>query len=86
MCPNGSPPEPILDGYPFTGVMAIQAAGDFATYTDGDKEVQLYHVLPMYTEEFQLVETAGLGELLTRFQTAGIGQRVDLSRPNVGAD
>ncbi|MHC4880685.1 MAG: suppressor of fused domain protein [Planctomycetota bacterium] len=86
MCPNGSPPEPILNGYPFTGVMAIQAAGDFATYTDGDKDVQLYHVLPMYTEEFELVEKAGLDELLTRFQAAGVGQRVDLSRPNVAAD
>jgi hypothetical protein len=83
MCPNGMPAQPILDGYDFTGVMTIQARADFATYADGDRVVTLYHVIPLFTEEFELAQSAGIGELLNRFQTEGIGQLIDLTRPNV---
>ena len=83
MCPNGMPPQPILDGYDFTGVMTIQAAADFATYTDGNKTVTLYHVIPLFTEEFELARSTGIAELLNRFEALGIGQLTDLSRPSV---
>jgi hypothetical protein len=83
MCPNGTPPEPIIEGHDFTGILAIQALADFATYTDGDNTVTLYHIVPLFTEEFELAKSDGIGELLNRFDAQGVGQLVDLSRPNV---
>jgi hypothetical protein len=85
MCPNGMPPQPILEGHDFTGVLAIQAMAAFATYADGDNTVTMYHIVPLFTEEFDLAKSAGIGELLERFDARGVGQLIDLSRPNVAA-
>ena len=83
MFPNGSPPTPIIDGYEYAGEMAIEVMEDYATYVDGNNnEVKLYHVLPLYPEEFELVEESGVAELLERFEDIGIGHHVDLGRPN----
>lgn len=83
MFPNGSPPTPIIDGYEYAGEMAIEVMEDYATYVDGNNnEVKLYHVLPLYPEEFELVEKSGVAELLERFEDIGIGHHVDLGRPN----
>ncbi len=86
MCPNGTPPAPILDGSDLTGVMAIQASEEFGTYTDDEKTVTLYHVIPLYTEEFELVEKFGIQELLTRFGSHEISEVVIFDRPNVAVD
>lgn len=84
--PNGTPPTAIYEDSSFTGVMAIQVMGPAGGFQDGTRTITLYHMIPLYTEEFQLVETDGIEALLQRFQDEGIGQHLDSGRKNVGVE
>ena len=49
-----------------------------------DRAVQLYQLLPLYTEERALEISQGLPALLQALDRNNISWVVDLNRPNVG--
>ena len=79
---DGEPPEPLWPHSPFSAMLLL-ADGDFQR-PDGNT-VQFYRLLPLYPEERQLELATDIGELLRRFDRAGVAFVVDSQRPNVAA-
>lgn len=77
---NGEPPERLTPKCPFTSLLII--VGHSFTTDDG-RTIQLYRLLPLYTEERALEMSQGVGELMRRFDTHNISTTVDLQRTNV---
>jgi hypothetical protein len=79
---NGDPPERLSPGIPFTALLLL-ADGDFRR-PDG-AVVQTYRLFPLFTDERNLEQSAGIGELLRRFDRAGVAFVVDVERPSVAS-
>ncbi|WP_425615241.1 suppressor of fused domain protein [Anatilimnocola sp. NA78] len=80
---NGDPPESVAPGVPYTAFLLINV--EEITCVDG-KKIQLFQLLPLYTEERQLEIRDGLPALLTTLDRNNISWVVDLKRKNVGTD
>ncbi len=79
---NGDPPEPLAPELPFTAILAV-TQHDFVNRA-GDK-LQLYRLMPIYTEERELEAAQGVAALFQAFDRAGTPFVVDLNRPCVVA-
>jgi hypothetical protein len=76
---NGDPPQPLAPGVPFTSLLMMNI--DEVT-VDG-RTVQIYQLLPLYTEERALEMADGTPALLQALDRNNISWVVDLNRPNV---
>jgi hypothetical protein len=77
---NGEPPQPLAPGVPFTSLLMLNA-GDIACA--GGQTIQIYQLVPLYTEERDLEITQGIPVLLQAMDRHSISWVVDLSRSNV---
>jgi hypothetical protein len=77
---NGDPPEPLAPNMKFTSMLLL-AERDF-TSRDG-RTVQLYRLLPLYTEERNLEIKQGLAALMRALDHFSVPFIVDLKRKNV---
>lgn len=76
---NGEPPEPLAPEVKFTSLFLI-AERDFPR-SDGET-VQLYRLLPLYTEERELEIQSGLPALMLAFDALSLPFLIDIHRPN----
>lgn len=77
---NGEPPEPIATGLPFTSFLLLNTE---EIVSPGGKRVQMYQLLPIFTEERTLEMREGLPALINALDHNNISWIVDLKRPNV---
>ncbi len=77
---NGEPPERLAPKCPFTSLL-IMVGHSFTT--DDGRTIQLYRLLPLYSEERALEMSQGVAELMRRFDKHDISTTVDLKRVNV---
>lgn len=85
--PNGEDAEPFADDTELGCMLLVTAPSlpeEFQTLViSPEKTVQFYTLCPIYREEMDLKMEQGVDVLLDRFDDYGIGDMVDLTRPNV---
>jgi hypothetical protein len=79
---NDDPPKPLAPHLPFTCLLFL--AEQSLAARDGRK-IQLYRMMPLYTEERNLEIRKGIDALLTAFAQQGIALVVAPRRRNVAA-
>ncbi len=77
---NGDPPEPLAPGLRFTSLLLL-AESEIAS-RDGRK-IQLYRLMPLYSEERDFEIAQGIAALLRAFDRSSVPFVVDLNRPPV---
>jgi hypothetical protein len=78
------PPVPLASNTKLSCLLLLRERGEEGTIVCADgRNVILYTMLPIYTEERDLEMSNGMRELLTRFQARGVPTMVDLHRSNV---
>jgi hypothetical protein len=77
---NGDPPQPLAAGVPFTSLLMLLT--DEVKCAEGHV-VQIYQLIPLYTEERALEITEGVPALLQALDRNNISWVVDVKRPNV---
>jgi hypothetical protein len=83
---NGEPPAPFAPGCGFTAMLLLSGYDDVGPIKlQSGKLVQLYTLIPLYTEEKELEQREDLPELFRRLDGFGVGRLVNISRPNVAA-
>ena len=78
---NGDPPQPLSPGLPFTSFLLMST--DEVSCSDG-RTVQIYQLIPLYTEERALEIAEGIPALLQALDRNNVSWVVDPQRPNVG--
>ena len=81
--PNGSPPKPFASNTELSVWMLMQAPRD-PLYISDDKQIVIFRAVPLYKEEYDLVQKHGLGELGKRFDENKIQPHQMFVRKNVG--
>lgn len=83
---NGEPPQPFAPGTKLSCLLLLREHGDLGTVRCQDgRDIALYSVVPLYSEERDLEKVEGMGELLGRFQAHGLSLVLDPARANVAA-
>jgi hypothetical protein len=85
--PTGDPPRPLHDGSHFTGFVigapdSLPEDDDVARTAAG-KEIHIYAVYPLYSDELDFKLERGWGELADRLGAADVSDIVDPERPSV---
>ncbi|MEM7475481.1 MAG: suppressor of fused domain protein [Planctomycetota bacterium] len=81
--PNGSPPQPFAANTKMCYWMLI-ASIEEPIYISDEKFIGIYTAVPLYKEEYELVQANGLGALGSKFDENGIGLRDQMiERKNV---
>jgi hypothetical protein len=84
--PNGEDAEPFADGTELGCMLLLTALSlpeEFQTLAvSPDKTVQFYTLYPIYREEMELKMERSVDALLDKFDEYGIGDVLDLTRPN----
>lgn len=78
---NGDPPEPIAPGSSFTSMLLL--AERHVQVSEREK-IQLYRLIPLYSEERNLEITFGISSLMRAFDNHETPFVFDPNRPNVG--
>src|SRR5439155_26347202 len=78
---NEEPPQPLAPNTQFTCLLLL-ALSSFVR-RDGRK-VQIYRMVPLYTEERNLEIREGIAALMHAFDEFGVPFIVNLERPNIG--
>lgn len=78
---NGEPPQRLAPHTPFTAVLLI-ILDEAVALPDGE-EIQIYQMIPLYSEERDLEQRQGISALLEAFDRRGVSWTVDLHRTNV---
>lgn len=84
--PNGDPPEPFGSNTTLCGGMLVYSPtvpDEFLNLAIGDKNVEIFAVLPLYEQEMNYKIKNGSDLLLQRLADAQISDIVDLTRRNV---
>lgn len=81
--PNGSPPKPFASNTELSVWMLMQAPRE-PLYISDDKQIVIFRAVPLYKEEYDLVQKHGLGELGKRFDENKIQPHQIFVRKNVG--
>lgn len=81
--PNGSPPKPFASNTELSVWMLMQAPRE-PLYISDDKQIVIFRAVPLYKEEYDLVQKHGLGELGKRFDENKIQPHQMFVRKNVG--
>jgi uncharacterized protein len=77
---NDDPPKPLAPNVKFTSVLLI-AEKDFVSQARGP--IQLYRLIPLYTEERNLEIKEAIAALMRAFDQGNVSAIVDLERPSV---
>ncbi|MEX1224037.1 MAG: suppressor of fused domain protein [Pirellulales bacterium] len=77
---NEEPPQPLAPGLEFTSLLLL-AEKRFTT-SDG-RDIRIYRMTPLYTEERELEISQGAAALMNAFDKKGIAFKFDPKRPNV---
>jgi|694.fasta_scaffold04143_18 hypothetical protein len=84
--PNGDPAEPYAEGTPFTGVMLTVnplLPQEFHQLRVGDRDISIFTIMPLYTEEIDFKLKHGAELLESLFDHHGVTAVIDNRRPNV---
>lgn len=86
--PNGDPAEPYADNTALSGVIIlppIRVPEEFHSLAiNGEKAIEFFSLIPLYTEEMELKLRKGSNSLLEKFDKHGITDVVSIDRRNVG--
>ena len=83
--PNGTPPKPFAANTELSVWMLMQSPRGPLYVTD-EKQIVIYRAVPLYKEEYDLVQKYGLGELGKRFDENKIQPHQMFVRKNVGIE
>ena len=83
--PNGSPPKPFAKNTEMCYWM-LMLANKPPIYVSHEKQIAVYIAVPLYKEEYALVQRHGLGELGRRFDENKIYPHQMFFRKNVGVN
>ena len=83
--PNGSPPQPLARNTEMSVWMLMQSRRD-PIYVSDEKQIVIYSAVPLYKEEYEVVQKHGLGELGKRFDANKIHPHQMFVRKNVGLE
>lgn len=81
---NEQPPQELAPGMPQTSLLLLanlEACGPIAA--PDDQEIQIYTVIPLFTEEMLLEKKQGIGALMQLFDLYKVTKVVDAKRKNV---
>ena len=85
--PNGDPAQPFASNTGFCGMLLLPPLSlpseAWRIPLEGEREVQLYSVMPLYAEEMDFKLRRGTEALIDRFEKAGVTDVVDVRRPNL---
>ncbi|RYD71263.1 MAG: suppressor of fused domain protein [Verrucomicrobiaceae bacterium] len=84
--PNGDPPKPFASNTEFSSMVVfppVNAPEDFHLLQHDDKLIRFFQIVPLYREELTLKLNKGLDALIERLDEFGIGDVIDIQRPNV---
>ncbi len=77
---NEEPPQPLAPGLEFTSLLLL--AEKRFTASDG-RDIRIYRMTPLYTEERELEKSQGAGALMNAFDKNGVAFKFDPKRANV---
>lgn len=83
--PNGNPQQPFAADTKLSCWMLLPSTND-PLYVTSEKQIVIYSVIPIFKEEYELVQRAGIGALLDRFDASKIQSHQMFVRKNVGLD
>ncbi len=83
--PNGSPPQPFATNTEMSVWMLMQSRRD-PIFVSDEKQIVIYSAVPLYQEEYEVVQKHGLGELGKRFDANKIHPHQMFVRKNVGLE
>lgn len=83
--PNGSPPKPFANTTEMCFWM-LMLSNKPPVYVSEEKQIMIYIAVPLYKEEYELVQRHGLGELGRRFDENKIYPHQMFFRKNVGME
>jgi hypothetical protein len=87
--PNGDPAQPFAPNTGFCGMLLLPpvslSSEAWRIPLQGEREVQLYSLTPLYAEEMDFKLRRGTEALMDRFEEAGVTDVVDVRRPNLVA-
>ena len=81
--PNGSPPQPFASNTELSVWMIMHSRRD-PIFVSEEKQIVILNAIPLYKEEYDLVQKHGLGELGKRFDENKIQPHQMFVRKNVG--
>jgi hypothetical protein len=80
---NGAPPEPLAPTVRFTCLMLVREPEEVSPIRHGDgREIELFALIPLYTEERDFGRAQGLNALYARLRARGVPLFVDVNRKN----
>ncbi len=83
--PNGSPPKPFANNTEMCFWM-LMLSNKPPVYISEEKQIMIHIAVPLYKEEYELVQRHGLGELGRRFDENKIYPHQMFFRKNVGME
>ncbi len=87
--PNGDPAEPYADNTTFSCALLLPpdpdttAEGFHCLKRNDGQKIWFYSVVPLYERETNFKLAKGLEKLLQRFSSNGIGDVIDVNRPDI---
>lgn len=84
--PNGDPPQPFAANTDFCSMVVfppVNAPEEFHLLQHGEKLIRFFQLMPLYREELDFKLNKGLDALVERLDEFGVGEVIDLHRPNV---
>jgi len=83
---NDEAPQPFAPGTAMSCMLLLKEPGSAGTVRcRGGRQIALYSMVPLFTEERDLEKRGGIAELLGQFQQQGVPPWVDPKRANVAA-
>lgn len=83
--PNGSPPQPFASNTELSVWMLLVSDQD-PVYISDEKQIVIYKAVPLFKEEYDLVQKRGIGELAKRFDANKLHSHKMFLRKNVGLE
>ena len=83
LTPDGSIPPLVSDESVFSNLLILNAMDELPPGFDGEQKVDFHYLIPLFQDEAHLGAQKGIVELMTRFESQGIGRVFDPNRPNV---
>jgi len=84
--PNGDPAEPFAEGTELSGVIIqppMWYPEEFFVLEHGGRSIHFWSVIPIYSEEMDLVLDQGPEPLMERFDEADLSDTILVDRPNL---
>lgn len=81
--PNGSPPQPYVNGLDFSGVLIappLMLLPEARAYSGEAGEVALYGMVPVFEREMEIKTEKGAAELFNRLDRHGVTELLNVNR------